>query len=182
MFSEKKQTLETYEPDPNQMTIDDFLNAAFSKEEESKLTSDLESSFNIEETIKKVAELAVASAPKIMNKRTNKKSGDKKRSPKALTFVAKDSYTPFKAAIIERINERNYTYGDLIEFCIERADGNEEVGRKKAYNHISSLKSGDDLMSSTVSELLEFLNLSAMLVDKDKVISEFCRKKEENND
>lgn len=173
-MSDKKAT-EIYEPPENQMTIFDVIDteSEISEEQEKELTADLETAFNIEETIKKVAELAVAAAPKIKSKKKNvKKEGAGRSSPKPLKFTVKETYTPFKAAIIERINERDYTYGDLIAFCTERFDGNKTIGSKKAYNYINSLTSGDDLMSSTVSELLEFLNLSALLVEKEKVITE----------
>ena len=71
-MSNKKAT-EIYEPPENQMTIFDVIDteSEISEEQEKKLTADLETAFNIEETIKKVAELAVAAAPKIKNKKKN---------------------------------------------------------------------------------------------------------------
>jgi len=105
-----------------------------------------------------------ADAVKLMKKEKPKKGS---KSIKPLTITPTDEDTPIKTAIVNQINSRNLTYDDLKEYCFN-LKGNQEEGIRLCYNIISGLRYRPSMMDSTVSILMDFLNVDMLLVPRNE--------------
>ena len=100
--------------------------------------------------------------------RASKAKKDKKPSTsvKPLKFDPHPEDSPLKAAIVERINERDLVYSDLYDYCTEIKDGDIAEGQKFGYNIISGLRHRHTMIDTTFSMLCDFLVLDVILVER----------------
>lgn len=103
---------------------------------------------------------------KVITKEEKEKRKRKSEIPLQFDVDESDGIS-LRANIVRYINEKNLTYQDLFDFCIEKTDNNEEEGKRKAYAIISALAQKRNIRSDTIDLLCEFLNVDIILESRD---------------
>ena len=110
----------------------------------------------LEAIISRGEDASKAASEKMVTKRS--------KSVKKLHFDHKDDDHPLKTALVEKINERNLTYKDLLNFCVTM-EGDDKKGLGLGNNIINCLRSRNSLSLTYVTTICKFLNLELRLVD-----------------
>lgn len=89
-------------------------------------------------------------------------------SLRPLKFDISPDDSPLKQDIIRRINEKDLTYADIYAYCTKVKGGDIAEGQKFGYNIISGLKHRHTMIDTTLSLLIDFLNLDIVLIEREK--------------
>lgn len=95
---------------------------------------------------------------------TEKMAVKRSKSVKKLHFEHKADDHPLKTVLVEKINERNLTYRDLLNFCVA-LEGDDKRGLGLGNNIINCLRSRNSLSLPYLTTICKFLNLEIRLVE-----------------
>lgn len=87
------------------------------------------------------------------------------KSVKKLHIEIREDDVPLKVKILEKINSKNLTYQDLLNFCIDYEGGESKSGLCLGNNIINCLRTRNTLSLNYLQILCDFLKIEIRLVD-----------------
>ena len=86
------------------------------------------------------------------------------KSVKKLHIEIREDDVPLKVKILEKINSKNLTYQDLLNFCIDYEGGESKSGLCLGNNIINCLRTRNTLSLNYLQILCDFIKIEIRLV------------------
>jgi hypothetical protein len=99
---------------------------------------------------------------------TEKETVRRSKSVKKLKIDPREDDAPLKIKILEKINSKNLTYQDLLNFCIDYEGGDSKSGLCLGNNIINCLRTRNTLSLNYLQILCDFLKIEIRLVDMEE--------------
>ena len=90
-------------------------------------------------------------------------------SVKPLHFEINQDDSPLKTELVKIINERNYTYADICNYCSFIKGGDYDAGYRLGYNLITGLAKRHTMIDTTLTLIADFLGMDVVFVPKPSI-------------